>query len=168
MAKWDATPFKTLEQAHKTAEKMGLFPGEIITKGEYKFFQLSEGRKVTTLARHILGGPVKERTEKKAKRYRDPRPTDVHREWVVGKWIRTDHKSLEDAEAHYKEAFINPENVEVIRVIMFRDKDRETEYAADRGGVWTRVITRSPLRDEGYRKAVEAQEQKAREDGTLR
>ena len=168
MASWAKTPFETLEQAHKTAEKMELFPGEIITKGEYRFFQISEGRKVTTLGQHILGGPVKEKVEKKAKLYREPREKVLFREWVVGPWIRMDHSSLEDAEASYLEKFINPENVEVIRVIMFRDKDRETEYAEDSRGVWTRVLTRSPLRDASYRESVEAREQEARKDGTLR
>ena len=143
-APWADTPFKTLEEAHKTAEAMELFPGEIITKGEYKFFRLSEGREVTTLARHILGGPVRERTEKKAKVYRDPDvPTFGDKDrWTVGPWIRTEHASLEDAEAHYKEQFNNPDNLEVVRVIMIRDDNVEREYAEDSRGVWARSLTK--------------------------
>ena len=167
-ATWEKTPFNSLEQARTMAERMDLFPGEIQTKGSLRFFQWSEGRKVSTMAQAIAGGPVKERTEKKAKVYRAPKPKVLFREWVVGPWIRVDHESLAAAEASYLEEFLNPENVEVIRVIMFRDRDQETEYAQDSRGVWTRVITRSPLRGPEYRKSVEAREQEAREDGTLR
>ena len=167
-ATWEKTPFESLEQARTMAKRMGLSPGEIQTKGSLRFFQWSEGRKVSTMAQAIAGGPVKERTEKKAKVYRAPKPKVLFREWVVGKWIRVDHESLAAAEASHLGVYLNPDNVEVVRVIMFRDKDTETEYAQDSHGVWTRVISRSPLRGPEYRKSVEAREDKAREDGTLR
>lgn len=146
MNKWQETPFETLEDAHATAEKMGLQPAAITQwkEGDHKYFQIKEGRDTVIVAQKADGsGPVRERKQRK------PAPIDpsvpkrtFEEEWITrGPWTRSSHATFEEVQKHYKATFVNPENIEVFEVMMYRVDEDEYEYALDVHGVmWSRVL----------------------------
>ena len=112
---------------------------------------MREKRQTTLMAQKAEGGPVKEKVLKR----REPKPPMQPEEapkwskkysYTVGPWTLTDLETLEDAEQRFKKEFINPENVEVLEMILIRnstaDRELEYEYARDARGVWHRVMER--------------------------
>jgi len=145
--KWEDTPFRTLKMARVMAERMKLCPGaiQVSSDSKFRFFQFAEGRKVVTIAQSVNGGPVREKADSKGKRITKPSkyPPIPRKNLLASEWARMPEcKTLEEAEAKYRSAFLNPENLEVIRIIMFRDGEEEREYALDSDGVWARVLHR--------------------------
>ena len=146
---WTDTPFKTIEEARKLAAQMGSKPTAIITnrtKG-YRYFQISEGRKQIVIAQAVMGGPVKERCKRSKKAplpLQDPNvPTfgDNDR-LLVGPWVPSRHASLGEAETHWKDTYVNFDNVEVLEIVLYRVGGDEYEYVAAPSGVWQRVLSR--------------------------
>ena len=151
MSNWQETPFKALEEAHWMAEKMDLKPTAITSHegSDYQYFQVKEGRETIVVAQRKDGsGPVRERRQAKPV----PRDPTVPR-WSdadslhSGPWHRDEKKTFEEVRQYYIDQFVNPENIEVFDVMLFRVDEDEYEYALDVYGVlWSRVLHKSKHR----------------------
>jgi len=161
-SEWRKTPFSDLEEAHKAAELMKLCPSAIMTTGAssapstpsssdtIRYFQVVEGRAVTMIAQRLDGGPVLEKTIKSARGTKNaipeqdpsaPRFSDRDR-LKAGPWILSDDcETLEDVWARWQREFVNPENIEILQVTLYRVGAEEYEYAQDEKGIWVRVLT---------------------------
>jgi len=150
---WEKTPFTSIEQAHTMAEKMGLQPSVILNTGSgdvtFRSFNIREGRKTILIAQNSQGGPVLEREMSKEglRATQDPDAPRAPREEELlraGSWQLTQHKTLKEANTDYRKEFINPDEVEMVKIILFRHGDEEYEYAQDSKGVWARVLYKPP------------------------
>ncbi len=149
MAGWQDTPFKSIEQAHGMATKMGLSPSAIVEQeGGMRSFQIKEGRRVSVVAQRMAGGPVKEKQLARgapAPPLQDPnapRFSDADR-YQVGPWVRLDFSDLEVALEHLLSQFVNPDNVEQLEMVLVRIDDDEYEfYESSSGQVWERVLSK--------------------------
>jgi hypothetical protein len=66
-------------------------------------------------------------------------------EFLVGPWSPCDYaSSLEVVKDHWKEQYVNFDNVEILKVTLYRIGQDEYEYTEDvnTGEVWTRVLSR--------------------------
>jgi len=144
-AKWEATPFPSLESAHKMAERMQLYPGDLCRSedGRIRFFQFSEGRELITIAQSVTGGPVKEKKETRGKRILQEVAVTPREGWVVGPWVPCNEATLADTLERFRKSITNPDNVEVIPVSPIHQRDVEYEYTQYSSGVWGRVYWRS-------------------------
>lgn len=141
MSKWQKTPFDSLEAAYAMADKMKLRPSAIAVKDNFRSFTIKEGRKIMLLAQKGGEGPVMEKVIKELPPQEGPFFSDADR-LQVGPWILSDHETLADVGAHWREQFANFDNVEILDVVMYRIGDDEYEYAADDQGIWQRVLHR--------------------------
>lgn len=163
-SKWVKTPFKNLEQARTVAERFGLYPSAIITAAKarasdatLRSFTTSEGRKVMLIAQQINSdgvpvGPVLEKVLKRgsltstrgsAVSVQDPNAPRFSEDdrLQVGPWCRSDHKNFEEVEAYHRAQCVNFDNVEVLKLVLYRIGGDEYEYGLDRSGVvWVRVL----------------------------
>lgn len=148
MSSWTDTPFKSIEEAHKTATEFELNPSPIQEKGDYRVFTAVEGNKTYMMAQHNDGGPVRERSFPKRGKDRY-KPSQEGPYWSdadslhSGPWcLETKHKTLSDVEAHWRSVYLNFENVEVISIVLYRIDEDEYEYCKDSQGIWCRVLHR--------------------------
>lgn len=146
MSKWENTPFKTIREAHDTATALGLNP-TVVTRSEderFDSFIIYEKHTVVYVAQAVAGGPVREKITKSKRRVRDPRiPTFKEKDRLLaGPWILSDHTTLEEVEASWRELYLNFDNVEVLQVVLYRIGADEYEYVQDASGVHQRVLHR--------------------------
>lgn len=149
MSKWTVTPFKSLDEAHEMASKMGLNPSAITDhqNSAMRTFQVREAREVFVMAQAITGGPVKEKqlgTTGETAPVVDPlaprsEPVSTVK---VGPWCLTDKKSLEEVKTFLRSQFVNPDNVEILPLLLFRFDGDEYEYLQDARGTWVRLLTK--------------------------
>ena len=144
MTKWTNTPFKSIQEAHDTANSYDLNPTEISPSedGRFNSFIVYEGRDTVYIAQALIGGPVREKTVGSRRRVRDPR-IPVFREedrLLAGPWIASDFVTFDDVREHWRTQFINPDDVEVLQIVLYRIDEFEYEYVIDGGRVRQRVL----------------------------
>lgn len=147
-SKWSRTPFTSLEAAHRVAEALDLHPSLIKEASDFRSFTTREGRKLLLIAQRVDGtGPVLEKElPKGTPPSQDPDAPrfDEESRLKVGPWIlREEFEDLQHVRRYYCQQFINPDNLEILKLHLYRIGDDEYEYGLDSAGrVWSRVISK--------------------------
>ena len=151
MTKWAKTPFTNLDAAHRHSQGMGLEPGPLKTKGEYRFFRLVAGSVMTVLAQKLVGGPVLETVGIKEPEggviitgaIASANQEAPASQWTVSPWKKSDEiATFEQAGEYWQQLIANPDNLEVLEIQLYRVGKTEYEYGLDnRGQMWVREIT---------------------------
>ena len=140
---WADSDHVTLSEVRAQYQQLGpsskhkiAFVGDVLVI-EYPDGDVAEYR------RAHAGGRVRQRALHSAKgRYLKPYN---QAEFLVGPWELSEHGTLDTVGSHWREQYVNFDNVEILQVTLYRIGQDEYEYSVDKntGEVWCRVLTRA-------------------------